>query len=93
MEKNRKHRDPSIDVAKGLLVILLIILHIAGVGGWSMKIDNQLFDIVNSWQHPLICCYFMQTFFMITGACYRIVSVIHFQYNNIKILNRKILEL
>lgn len=34
-----------------------------------MKIDNQLFDIVNSWQHPFICCYFMQTFFLITGVC------------------------
>ncbi len=64
-----KKRDPSIDILKGVLITLLIVHHVHDFGHRSMGIDSTALDFIQLVQRPLILCYFMQTFFLITGMC------------------------
>ena len=63
-----KERDLSIDVAKGILIVMLIFHHIVDIGQ-GIHIDNEILRLMHHVQRPLVLCYFMQTFFMITGMC------------------------
>ena len=67
--KNR-HRNPSIDIAKGLLICLLVFHHIEWVEVGTRGVNNVLLSFFRENVFPpLFVCYFMQTFFMITGYC------------------------
>ena len=57
-----------MDVAKGVLILLLIEHHRAHVQSYN-SIDTSMFDShLGSWQ-LLFICFFMQAFFLISGYC------------------------
>lgn len=63
-----KSRDRSIDMAKGILIAMLIFHHIVDVCGQS-DVSNVVISAMRSIQKQMIVCYFMPAFFMITGIC------------------------
>lgn len=63
-----KRRDQSIDMAKGVLIAMLIFHHIVDVCGQS-DVSNIVISCMKSIQKQIIVCYFMPAFFMITGIC------------------------
>lgn len=63
-----KSRDRSIDMAKGILIAMLIFHHIVDVCGQS-DVSNIVISAMRSIQKQMIVCYFMPAFFMITGIC------------------------
>ena len=63
-----RKRDRAIDMTKGILIAMLIFHHIVDVSGQSGVSDTVL-SFMRSVQMQLIVCYFMPTFFMITGIC------------------------
>lgn len=62
-------RNKSLDIAKGILIILLVVHHIVDVGVRINALDNNVLNFVSEIQHPLILCYFMPAFFIISGIC------------------------
>lgn len=62
-----KERIPYIDIAKGILICLLIYGHMVPIGKMEMINDSVLSVIQNSIY--LYNAFFMQTFFIITGFC------------------------
>mgnify|MGYP004467324217 CR=1 FL=1 len=64
-----KDRDSSLDMAKGILIAMLIFHHIVDVGIRLNNINNNVLSIMEMIQSPLIVCYFMPSFFIITGMC------------------------
>lgn len=64
-----KERIAAYDIAKGILICLLIIHHIPEVACSMMGIDDSLLNGFCKIQKPLFVCYFMQAFFMISGIC------------------------
>lgn len=64
----KEERDSSIDMAKGILIAMLIFHHIVDVCG-QMNISNIVISGMRSIQMQMIVCYFMPAFFMITGIC------------------------
>ena len=63
-----KRRDRSIDMAKGILIAMLIFHHIVDVCRQS-EVSNPVISAMHTVQMQLIVCYFMPAFFMITGIC------------------------
>lgn len=63
-----RSRDRSIDMAKGILIAMLIFHHIVDVCGQS-DVSNVVISAMRSIQKQMIVCYFMPAFFMITGIC------------------------
>ena len=63
-----KERDHSLDMAKGFLMAFLIVHHLYDTGR-SAGIDNPVLDAIRVVQPSLFVCYFMPTFFLITGMC------------------------
>lgn len=64
-----KMRDESIDITKGILISLLIFHHIVDFGAREFGVVNPVLEMMRVVQRPLILCYFMQAFFLITGIC------------------------
>lgn len=71
IEYNRQAmtRDRSLDVAKGILISLLVAMHFAGFAVNDFHVTNPVTRVISQYEAPLIACYFMQTFFIITGMC------------------------
>lgn len=72
MESNKcipTRRLYYIDLAKAILIMMLILHHIEDVGVRVLQIENDTLLTIQKAQAPLILCYFMQAFFVITGAC------------------------
>lgn len=63
-----KRRNRSIDMAKGILIAMLIFHHIVDVCRQS-GVSNSVITAMHCVQMQLIVCYFMPAFFMITGIC------------------------
>lgn len=61
------NRDRSLDMAKGLLIAMLVFHHIVDVGYRMNRIDNEVLRFMFNIQKPLITCYFMPAFFIISG--------------------------
>ena len=60
-------RDRLLDFAKGILISMLVLHHIVDVGYRMNHIDNNVLLFMNNIQKPLITCYFIPAFFLITG--------------------------
>ena len=65
---NPKKRIPYYDVAKGVLICLVIISHIYLETLSVAKIPNNTFAYMRSWQWIHVS-FFMPAFFVITGLC------------------------
>ena len=65
---NSKKRIPYFDVAKGMLICLVIISHIYLETLTVAKIPNSTFAWMRSWQWIHVS-FFMPAFFIITGLC------------------------
>lgn len=65
----KTNRDIAIDITKGLLISLLVLHHIIDFGVREYGIKNELLSFGTLVQRPLALCFFMQTFFLITGMC------------------------
>lgn len=65
---NSKKRIPYFDVAKGVLICLVIISHIYLETLTVAKIPNSTFAWMRSWQWIHVS-FFMPAFFIITGLC------------------------
>lgn len=63
-----KQRDYSLDMAKGILIAMLIFHHINDTRRMA-GIENDLMEYMRLIQSPLIVCYFMPAFFLISGMC------------------------
>lgn len=64
----KEGRDSSIDMAKGILIAMLIFHHIVDVCA-QLDVSNIVISAMRSIQKQMIVCYFMPAFFMITGIC------------------------
>lgn len=65
-----KNRDVSLDMVKGWLIICLVFHHISDIGLYKVGYeDNVVLNLIEQIGNPLYACYFMQTFFVITGFC------------------------
>ena len=65
--QEKKHRDSSVDVMKGILIILVIINHITGVALKS-GIEFETINVLHICRY-LYIPFFMPAFFIITGYC------------------------
>lgn len=65
----QKQRKGYIDIAKGILIILLVIHHAEVIYHDNLHVNNQVLSFLEIIQFPLITCYFLQLFFLITGYC------------------------
>lgn len=59
-------RIASLDIAKGILITMLVVSHIGFVGVTNVGIENKVLNLIGYMQRPLIVCYFMPAFFFIT---------------------------
>lgn len=64
-----KKRDESIDILKGLLIFFLVVHHANDWGYHGLGINCDALQLILIIQRPLILCYFMQAFFLVTGIC------------------------
>ncbi len=62
-------RNRSIDIAKGILITLLVLHHIVDYSFITYHISNNVLSLIQQVRDPLYLCYFMQCFFVITGYC------------------------
>lgn len=62
-----KERYHWVDVAKGLLIILLLVHHFSSATR-RLGISNDQFWFVTCWQ-IIYTCFFMQAFFFLSGYC------------------------
>lgn len=68
--EHKKVRYSYFDIAKGCMMIFLIFHHIADFSFRNFAIyNNTLLNIFSEIQRPIMLCYFMQAFFVITGIC------------------------
>ena len=65
--ENIKHRDSSIDVMKGILILLVILNHITGVA-LKLGMENKTVNVLHICRY-LYIPFFMPAFFIITGYC------------------------
>ena len=63
------NRDNSIDVAKGILIIMLVFHHIVNYGDRVLHLNNAVLEFMRYVQRPGALCFFMPAFFLITGMC------------------------
>lgn len=79
-------RVSYIDVAKGILIILVIIHHIPQLVKAQFGISDGCWGDISSLNFTY-ACYFMQTFFVVTGMCSNFdKKALPFVVNNIKTL-------
>lgn len=64
-----KNRNISLDVVKGWLIVCLVFHHISDIGLYKCAFDSDVLRFIEIVGSPLYACYFMQTFFLITGMC------------------------
>ena len=62
-----RERFHWVDIAKGLLIILLLVHHFSSVIR-RLGIDSDQFWFVSCWQ-IIYTCFFMQAFFFLSGYC------------------------
>lgn len=68
--ESQKQRIAYFDIAKGIMIAYLIIHHIVDYGSKEYGLSgNCLFKIISEVQRPIMLCYFMPAFFLITGFC------------------------
>lgn len=66
----KQYRNPSVDIAKGILICFLVLHHIEWIEVGTRCVDNVLLSLFRENVFPsLFVCYFMQAFFMISGYC------------------------
>lgn len=58
----------ALDSAKGILIILLVFHHVIE-RCVNLEISNRVVEFASYIQRPLCLCYFMPTFFIISGMC------------------------
>lgn len=63
-----KERLHYIDIAKGLLILLVIYDHLTDMYLYSLKLHNNYISELNNWQW-IYKLFFMPAFFAITGMC------------------------
>lgn len=81
-----KRRIPYIDVAKGILILLVIYDHLPDVFMYLLKMSNTHVESLNEWQW-VYKLYFMPAFFCITGMCSNFHKDFYtFIWSNFKIL-------
>lgn len=70
MVNTKKIRSPYFDIAKGILIAYLIIHHIVDFSIRNFGVhDDSVLLFIREAQRPIMLCYFMQAFFLITGYC------------------------
>ena len=62
-------RISYIDIAKGILISLLVLHHLIWTSVTFVKVPNDFLNTLYDLQMPLFVGYFMQTFFVISGFC------------------------
>lgn len=67
MTTQTKERLHWVDVAKGLLIILLLVHHFSSATRRT-GISSDQFWFVTCWQ-IIYTCFFMQAFFFLSGYC------------------------
>lgn len=61
-------RIPFIDIAKGIMIILLIFHHLPQVSKILLGLENVTLEALDGLKY-IYCTFFMQAFFVITGYC------------------------
>lgn len=67
LSKN-KWRIPYIDVAKGILILLVVYDHLPDVYMYLLNLSNYHIELLDEWQW-IFKLFFMPAFFCITGMC------------------------
>ena len=81
-----KERLHYIDIAKGLLILLVVYDHLPDMYLYSLKLHNNYISELNNWQW-IYKLFFMPAFFAITGMCSNFdKTFIPFLVNNFKSL-------
>ena len=62
-------RISYIDIARGILVSLIVLHHLIGTSMNLVKVPNDFLNMLSELQMPLFVGYFIQTFFVISGFC------------------------
>ena len=62
------NRIPFIDIAKGIMIILLIFHHLPQVSKTLLGLENETLESLDGLKY-IYCTLFMQAFFVITGYC------------------------
>ena len=62
------NRIPFIDIAKGIMIILLIFHHLPQVSKTLLGLENETLESLDGLKY-IYCTFFMQAFFVITGYC------------------------
>lgn len=62
-----KQRDSSIDVLKGILILLVVLNHISGVAR-KVGVEDMTIDVLHVLR-DLYVPFFMPAFFIVTGMC------------------------
>lgn len=63
-----KDRIHFIDIAKGLLILMVILHHVTNNAHWTFGIETETFKIIDK-VNLFYLCFFMQAFFLISGYC------------------------
>ena len=69
MTKSKKERLHYVDVAKGLLILMVILLHVSYTTIHDYSIKNALFEGNLVFVNVVFTPFFMPAFFVITGMC------------------------
>lgn len=64
IQKPQKQRIPYVDIAKGILILLVIIIH-----SFMIFEPHPVRDIMGFFSRNIILPFFMQAFFFLTGYC------------------------
>ena len=62
-------RISYIDIAKGILISLLVLHHLIWTSVTFVKVPNDFLNTLYELQMPLFVGYFIQAFFVISGFC------------------------
>ena len=65
---NFMEREKYIDIAKGLLILMVVIHHLPQVGNRLCNLNSEFLNTINSYSF-VVSAFFMQAFFIITGLC------------------------
>lgn len=65
MVQNRVH---YIDIAKGLLILMVILHHLTHNAHYTFGIESETFQMIDKF-NLFYMCFFMQAFFLISGYC------------------------
>ncbi len=67
MEVTTKKRISYFDIAKGVLILLLVFAHFRSAV-IRIPYDSPYFEMVYGWNH-IFTCFYMPAFFIISGFC------------------------